>query len=175
VQVLLPRPRTTGILVHPFRRLPFAVPGALLLTLALGCGGTEAEGASSPGPPSDQASPGSVSVSFKLDPRLTDGLYMGELWVSPPVFSIALDGEGFIEARARCFDAAGAETDAIPAWTPVHADMVVVTPPQGTQVRIAIHRPGESSLRIACGALTRDLAVRAFTQQNGVLRAEITQ
>jgi hypothetical protein len=158
---------------HPFRRLPFAALGALLLTLALGCGGTESDGASSMEPPSGQAPPGSIAVSFKLDPRLTDGVYMGELWVSPPVFSIALDGEGFIGARARCLDAAGAETEAIAAWTPVHTDMVVVTPPQGTQVRIMIHRTGESSLQIACGEISRDLAVRAFMQ--GVLRAEITQ
>lgn len=159
---------------HSAGRLPFAAFGALLLTLALGCGGTDSDGASSMEPPSGQAPPGSIEVSFKLDPRLTDPQYMGERWVSPPVFSIALDGEGFIEARARCLDAAGAESDAIPAWTPVHADMVVVTPPQGTQIRIMIHRAGESSLQIACGALSRDLAVRA-SMQNGVLRAEIAQ
>ncbi len=159
--------------LHSFRRLPSAALGALLLTLALGCGGTE-DGASSMNPPSDQAPPGSIEVSFKLDPRLTDPQYMGERWVSPPVFSIALDGEGFIEARAQCMDAAGAETNTIAAWAPVHADMIVATPPQGTQVRITIHRTGESSLQIACGALSRALAVRAF-MQDGVLRAEIAQ
>jgi hypothetical protein len=128
-------------------------------------------------PPSGQPSAGpagSIEVLFKLDPRLTSGVYMGERWVSPPVFSVALDGDGFIEARARCLDAAGAETDAIAAWTPVHADMVVVTPPQGAQVRITIARAGESSLQIACGALSRDLAVRAI-MHDGVLRAEIAQ
>lgn len=158
---------------HSAGRFPLAPLAALLLTLAPGCGGTEPDGASSMEPPSGQA-PGSIEVSFKLDPRLTDAQYMGERWVSPPVFSIALDGEGFIEARARCLDAAGAETGEIAAWTPAHADMLVVTPPQGAQTRIMIHRAGESSLLVACGALRRDLAVRA-SMQNGVLRAEIAQ
>jgi hypothetical protein len=149
---------------------------ALAAAVIAGCGGMESSGEGpqladeAPAPPA-----GAVELWFRLDPRLTTGLYMGERWVSPPVFSIALDADGFVEARARCLDPGGAEADAIATWTPADAGLVVVTPPQGRQVRIAIARAGESALRITCGeTLARELAVRAFVQ-NGVLRAEITQ
>ena len=50
------------------------------------------------------AAAGGIEVSFKLDPRVTKSLYMGERWVSGPAFSSASVPEGetiTVEARAR--------------------------------------------------------------------------
>jgi hypothetical protein len=34
-----------------------------------------------------------IAVVFKLDPRLTAGLYMGDRWVSPPTYSTVHPGK----------------------------------------------------------------------------------
>ena len=143
---------------------------ALSAALSLACGGTEGgspppptveDGPANPTVPADPAAPAAppsdplapvdpagIAVSFKLDPRLTTGLYMGERWVSPRVFSIALDGEGFIEARAECL-----ETDDLAQWTSADGELLAVAPSRAARVRITIRSAGETTLGVACGAL----------------------
>ncbi len=43
-----------------------------------------------------------IHVSFKLDPGLTRGTYMGERWISPPSYdSVQTGGTYTVEVRAR--------------------------------------------------------------------------
>jgi hypothetical protein len=115
-------------------------------------------------------------VSFKLDPRLTRSLYMGDRWVSPPTYQHATQvGESStLEARALLVDAKGIPLAASPTWTPADPEMVTVSPSQGNQVKITVRRAGESHLKLAYGRVNKDLTVKAL-QQAGAWRVDVVQ
>jgi hypothetical protein len=100
-----------------------------------------------------------IAVSFKQDPRLTKGLYMGERWVSPPVHGV---------------DAKGNKMKIAPTWTPSDSEMVTVTPGEGSDVKIAVKRAGKSTLKVAAPGASKELSIKA-TEEGDVLRVEITQ
>lgn len=116
--------------------------------------------------------PARFDFSFKLDPRLTRGVHMGDLWVSPPTYTRTGAGAGVIvEARARVI---GGSDDLIPAWTASQPDMVEVQPPEGAQVNITVLRAGESRLTVESAGVSRTLTVKA-AQLAGGLRVDIVQ
>src|SRR5574341_2455007 len=87
-----------------------------------------------------------LDFSFKLDPRLTRSLHMGDNWVSPPRYTHTGGPAGVtIQARARVL---GGSDDLIPAWRASQPDMVEVKPPEGAQVNITVRRAGESKLTV---------------------------
>jgi hypothetical protein len=105
-------------------------------------------------------------VSFKLDPRLTRGLYMGERWVSPPTYSGVQDGKAFtVEARVQGREA---------RWIPSDPEMVAVSPSQGQEVTITVKRAGQSRLRVASDGVSKELAIKA-AYQGTAIRVEIVQ
>ena len=117
-----------------------------------------------------------ITVSFKLDPRLTKGLYMGERWVSPPVYQPAVqEGKTLtVEARAHGVDAKGNKMKITPKWTPSDPGMVAVTPGEGSDVKIVVKRAGKSTLKVAAPGVSKELSIKA-TEEGDVLRVEITQ
>lgn len=116
-----------------------------------------------------------ITISFKLDPRLTRGLYMGDRWVSPPTYTrVGEEKELTVDARVRGLDSKRTPKNIKPTWAPSDPDMVTVTPAQGTQVLITVKRAGESSLMVTFGGATKELAIKAV-RQNGGLRVDITQ
>ena len=125
------------------------------------------------GPAADSVS--GIKVSFKMDPRITRGMYMGDRWVSPPThIGVQAGKEITVEARVEGLDAGGKPTCASPAWTPEDPDMVRVSRGQGRQVRITVLRAGESALSVTCGKAGRKLAVKATTKDN-TIQVEISQ
>lgn len=115
-----------------------------------------------------------LKVSFKLDPRLTQGLHMGERWVSPATH--VATGRGSlvtVAARASGVDAQGRPFKS-PTWSPAQPDMVAVSPEQGAQVEITVLRPGESTLTVSGGGATKTLKVKAV-EQAGVWQVDISQ
>jgi hypothetical protein len=112
-----------------------------------------------PAPPPPPARP-PLRVSFKLDPVLTGGAYMGERWVSPPVFQAAAqEGSTFrVEARA---EVAG-DPNAAFTWTPSDPDAVSASPAGGGRVELAVSRPGRSTLTVAAGAEATTLTIDAI-------------
>ena len=117
-----------------------------------------------------------IAVSFKQDPRLTKGLYMGERWVSPPVYQPAVqEGKTLtVEARVHGVDAKGNKMKITPKWTPSDPGMVAVTPGEGSEVKIAVKRAGKSTLKVAAPGASKELSIKA-TEEGDVLRVEITQ
>jgi len=116
-----------------------------------------------------------IKVSFKLDPRLTRGMYMGDRWVSPPTFTGVQAGkETTVDARVEGIDTGGKLAAASPVWTPEDTDMMRVLPSQGRQVRITVRRAGESALTVTWGKVTRKLTVKATTRDD-TIQVEITQ
>src|SRR6266545_2074203 len=93
------------------------------------------------------APPADLKISFKVDPRLTRSLYMGDRWVSASTYA-GTNGQDTVEARVTGVDAKGVAMRVSPKWIPADPEMVTVTPGQGDAVLITVHRAGESVLRV---------------------------
>ena len=116
-----------------------------------------------------------IKVSFKLDSRLTQSMYMGERWVSPPTYTGVRDGKEItVDARAEVISASGKSTGIGPKWIPSDPEMVTVTPGQGNEVKITVRRAGQSSLKVAAPGLSRELSIKA-TLQGSSIQVNITQ
>jgi hypothetical protein len=112
------------------------------------------------------AAAGAIEVSFKLDPRVTKSLYMGERWVSGPAFSSASVPEGeaiTVEARARR-PRAGVAGKIGPTWIASDPEMVTITPVQGDYVKLTVRRAGESTVTVKHGGLSTAFAVKTVRQ-----------
>ncbi|HLC21758.1 MAG TPA: hypothetical protein VJM10_06600 [Candidatus Methylomirabilis sp.] len=118
-----------------------------------------------------------MQIYFKLDPRLTQSLYMGERWVSPPTYGpLVSSGNTYsVEARADVLDTNGQPLQVNFAWIPEDREMVAVSPNEGNQVTITIQRQGESSLVVTTTqGLSKTLNIQA-TYQNDVIQVQISQ
>lgn len=116
-----------------------------------------------------------LELSFRLDPRLTRSLHMGDRWVAPPTYSIVGDAKSaIVEARARLTGGASPAPPA-PAWTASQPDMVEVSPERGDRVKITVWRAGESRLTVESGGLSRTVVVHATAATGGALRVSISQ
>jgi FKBP-type peptidyl-prolyl cis-trans isomerase FklB len=114
-----------------------------------------------------------IKVSFKLDPRLTQGLYMGERWVSPATYT-GTTGQDTVEARILGMNAQGKPVSVSPRWIPSDPEMVTVSPGQGGQVTITVKRAGESRLQVTSAGVSKELLVKA-TQRDKIMQVEIAQ
>jgi hypothetical protein len=126
-------------------------------------------------PPPDAAATG-IEVSFKLDPRLTRSMYMGDRWVSPPTFTSTLQTgtEITVEARAKGVGAQGRAIQIRPEWIPEDPEMVTVIPGQGDQVAITVKRAGQSKLKVAVPGVFIELSIKAIFHGDTV-QVEISQ
>jgi len=155
------------IINHIVRLLTLA---AFMICIPAGIGNTSQKAAG----PAAVSAP-ALNVSFKLDPRITRGMYMGERWVSPPTYTTAQAGKEItVDARVDGLDAAGKLAGASPVWKAEDLDMVRVSPGHGRQVKITVRRSGESVLSVTCGKAIRKLTVKAITRDN-ITQVEISQ
>jgi hypothetical protein len=116
-----------------------------------------------------------VEFSFKLDPRLTSGLHMGNRWVSPRTYTRTGDAKNVtVEARARVVDARSKASPAKVAWAASEPDMVEVSPEHGDEVELTVWRAGESKVTVRGGGASGTLTVRA-SEARGALRVEIVR
>jgi hypothetical protein len=124
------------------------------------------------------ASATDIKVSFKLDPRLTRSLYMGDRWVSPPTYSGLQEGEFSVQARAQGHDAGGRPVAATLNWRSADPQIVSVAPGQGNAVTITVHRAGESRVRVTLEnaskevIVSKELPITAWSQ-GAAIQAEI--
>jgi FKBP-type peptidyl-prolyl cis-trans isomerase len=114
-----------------------------------------------------------ISVSFKLDPRITKSLYMGDRWVPLPFQQAGQDKRVTVEARAEGKDGSGRPVPVSPRWVLADPELATVSPEQGNEVRITALRPGESSLRLISDGVSRELALKA-AYKGEVLQVEIS-
>ncbi|MBI5231664.1 MAG: hypothetical protein HY876_05820 [Coriobacteriales bacterium] len=133
-----------------------------LLMVPIGC---------SPEPRAD-----GLRISFKLDPRLTKSLYMGERWVSGPKFTPpSRQGEVLVEARAEATAKAGNPPDIEATWESADADVLDVSPPKGRQIKLRIKAPGSTTLTVRGGGVEKAIGVRCTETARGTLKVVITQ
>lgn len=116
-----------------------------------------------------------IDVSFKLDPRLTQSLYMGDRWVSPPTYTRVGEGTTVtVQARAQGVDNRRMLMTIQPEWRSTDPDMVVIAPTQGREVSITVQRPGRSRIQIVSQGVSRELSIKAVMHDKS-LQIEITQ
>jgi FKBP-type peptidyl-prolyl cis-trans isomerase FklB len=116
-----------------------------------------------------------IIVSFKLDRRLTEGLYMGERWVSPPKYNQAAVGKSVtVEARVHGRDAGGTTREIRAKWIPADPEMVTVTPSDGNAATITVHRVGQSTLQVVSEGTSKELAIKAEYVGN-LIQVDISQ
>jgi FKBP-type peptidyl-prolyl cis-trans isomerase FklB len=122
------------------------------------------------------AAPSEIKIAFK-DPRPSDPPDGGERWSSTPTFSSAAQGgtEATVEAKAVGVDANGTQGDATAEWTPADPEMVTVVPGFKNQVRITVHRAGESKLTVASNGVSKELLIKAESVGNNAIQVEIAQ
>jgi FKBP-type peptidyl-prolyl cis-trans isomerase len=102
-----------------------------------------------------------INVSFKLDPRITKGLYMGERWVPPPYTQGGDGNQVTVEARAVGIDGSGKSVNANATWITANPKVATVTPREGRDVTITVQRPGETSVRVTSNGVARELTIKA--------------
>lgn len=118
-----------------------------------------------------------IEVFFKLDPRLTRGLYMGDRWVSPPTYMGAPQpgNEFTVEAKAHGLSH-GVPVEISPQWVPSDPDMVTVSPGRGPEVKITVRRAGQSTLGVAAPGFFKTLVIKATRTNDGrAIQAQISQ
>ena len=147
------------------------IAAAVLVTLSMLAGPWPSSADEKGGPAAAAAR--SITISFKLDPRLSGPTYGGERWVSPPTYTGA-SAQDAVEARASAFDAQGSPTKASLDWSPSDPEMVTVAPSRGEQVKITVRRAGESNVTVRSGGATRKLVVKVV-ERNGSRQVTISQ
>jgi hypothetical protein len=120
-------------------------------------------------PPGDKvglsAPPRTIQVSFKLDPRLTKSLYMGERWVAAATYSsVTASDPRAITLQARARGAGAARAESKPTWTASDPEMVTISPPQGDEVTLTVRRTGESTVTVRHGDASSTFAVKTLGQ-----------
>jgi FKBP-type peptidyl-prolyl cis-trans isomerase len=119
-----------------------------------------------------------INVSFKLDPRLTKSLYMGERWVSPRTYTNTHSPDGktlTVEARAYGLDDKGQGTNISPSWIPADPAMVTVSPNHGNEVKITVQHSGTSKLKVESPGVSRELLITAKYEGGNAVQVDITQ
>jgi hypothetical protein len=125
--------------------------------------------------PQAATTPAGIEVSFKLDSRLTRGMYMGDRWVSPPIFTSVQEGKiATVDVRAQGVGAKGSSLKISPEWTPEDPGMVTVTPGQGDEVKITVQREGQSKLKVVSPGISTELLIKA-KYQGDTIQVEISQ
>jgi FKBP-type peptidyl-prolyl cis-trans isomerase len=115
-----------------------------------------------------------INVSFKVDPRIAKGLYMGDRWAPVPFSQIGETKQVTVEARAEGIDGSGRPVSVSPRWIAADPQVASVSPGQGKAVRITALQPGESRLRVVSDGVSRDLSLKA-AYKGEVLQVQITQ
>jgi len=116
-----------------------------------------------------------LAVAFRLDPELTQGMYLGERWVSPETYFFAQPGTQYVvQAKAQDIDGDGEHVDVNGNWAASDPDMVAVTRKDDGKVTIVVRRPGESSLTVTSLGQSKELHLRA-KQVADAMQVEITQ
>ena len=112
---------------------------------------------------STQAVAADPKIAFKLDPRVTGGLYMGDRWVAASNFIQVQNG-------ARLIVAAKGPQGA--SWVAADPSMVTVTPVSDREVRLTINRAGATTMTAAGKVLTIKAEPAAA---QGLLKVQISQ
>jgi FKBP-type peptidyl-prolyl cis-trans isomerase FklB len=112
-----------------------------------------------------QSSISGIQLTYKRDPRQVDAFRGIGPWAAGPSYGGAT-AQDTVEVRAEGVDASGKRLKISPQWIPTDPEMVTVSPSEGDDVKIAVHRAGESKLKIAYQGFSMELVVKAQKPNN---------
>jgi hypothetical protein len=105
--------------------------------------------------------PERLVVALRLDRSLTQGIFMGDRWVSPPDFYFAQPGNVFVvQAKAQHLDGRGERHDLAGIWSAMNPGMIDVQRDARTAT-LAIRQPGDSDVTVSAGGETAVLHIHA--------------
>lgn len=111
-------------------------------------------------PPQQPGGLKDMELAFKRDPRLVDPFRgIGE-WVFGSSYPGAL-AQDTVEARVEGVNAAGKPVKISAEWSASDPGMVTISPSKGEDVKITVHKEGESKIKVSYQGLTKELTVRA--------------
>ncbi len=139
-----------------------AVLIAPLLVLMLGPGLAQAQGAS----PGAKGAITGIELTFRRDLRDVDAFRGGGVWGTAPGYN-GVAAQDTVEIRAEGASASGRPARISPEWATSDPQMVTVSPGKGDDVKVTVHRPGESKLKITYQGVSKELVVTA--QKTGAL------
>lgn len=140
-----------------------------LLSLFAGVAGAQNTAGSEPGAIE------SLQVKFKVDAATTRGLNMGDVWAAPAKFTGAQAARSFVvEARAVGLVSEGNPVDVEATWKSADPAAVKVSPETGKKVKLAVLKPGQWTVLVSFGNLTRKLDIKA-NFASGIFQVEIDQ
>lgn len=119
-----------------------------------------------------------LSILYKLDPRLSGGVHMGERWVSPRLYDIVSGDHTYtIEVMVEAVDSNGARTVVDADWSSSDTDVATVTPRKGDGVAIHVRGQGAARLEVSAGGLYQVIYLNAAyqTAQCANLRVKVSQ
>lgn len=167
--------------------LAFGLSGSPFCRAEEGPGDSTQTGATSPGTPGVRPSSAhdktpalplsDIKLEFKLDPRLTKSLYMGDRWVSPPTFTqvgVEHAKQVIVEAVAHVLDAKGRPLNTRPNWVAADPGVATITRSQGNGVRITVTRVGETTVEVVSQGLSKKISIKAVSRGPDTLQADIT-
>ena len=108
------------------------------------------------------ASPAVMDIQFnyKRDPRLVDPTRGLGPWVAGPTYTGAT-AQDTVEAVINGVDSKGLPVKISPEWSASDAEMVTVSPRQSDDVKITVHKAGESILKVTANGISKELVVHA--------------
>ncbi|RJQ75444.1 MAG: hypothetical protein C4519_15835 [Desulfobacteraceae bacterium] len=116
-----------------------------------------------------------INVSFKLDPRLTRTHYLGDRWVSPPLYTRIQEPGRPLTVEVRTQGLAGRTPVAInPEWIAEIPGIISVTPDRGDQVLITVLSVGRTGLNVATQGVSKSLFINVRPHLETML-VEISQ
>lgn len=166
-------------------QIAIALALALLLSALAACsssgtksGAARTIGADSAAAGEDTVTPAEdniIAISFKVDPRLTSGVYMGDRWASPSTYDIVAPGTPYdVGIRAEIVDGDGRTLPVTPEWTVDDPEMVTLTPGEDNEVLLTLKRAGQSNLQITAQEVSRTLTIEVV-EREGAMRVTIRQ
>jgi hypothetical protein len=117
-----------------------------------------------------------IDVSYRLDPWLISGNYGGGFWVSPAVLGpVLVSRSGFsLEVRAEGVSGNTAVTVS-PTWITADPSIVTVSPSQGRQVTLTVHRIGRTSVYVIAEGVRTTLMVNASDYRGFAMELTISR
>lgn len=101
-------------------------------------------------------------VTFRLDPAVTRGLYLGDRWVSPPTFHFAQPGSQYVfQAKLQSIDARDDRVDLSGDWSTDDPEMIAIERHDHGAVTVVVRRAGEGRLFVSAGGTRKVLQVQA--------------
>jgi hypothetical protein len=115
-----------------------------------------------------------IDVSFKLDPRITRSLYMGERWLPLPFTQVGGKTAVVVYARAAGRDGRQKPVHITPEWTPADPELVTVRAAERNVMEITVLGPGETTLRVTAQGISTELAIKS-AYKGEALQVEISR